>query len=312
MGAVMLALSVATSLALLFGALFFAGLSAGLYLPSGITILTELVAQEHLGRAMAVHELAPNLAFVSAPVLAEVLLRIVSWRGVLAVLGSGSFLMGLIFWCRGKGGEGRGEPPSLTMMGSILRKSSFYAAAAFFIVSVGASFGVYSMLSLFLVSEAGMSREFANGLIALSRTAGFVTLFLSGWITDRIGYRRAMVFSVALAGGLTFFIGLFSNSWTVPYWVLLQAPAAVCTFPAGFVMLSMNFPPSQRNMAMSMVIMIGFLTGGGVFPMGIGYVAERLSFAWSFSLLGVTILSVLPLLFFFRGEKKESPSGIVV
>jgi NNP family nitrate/nitrite transporter-like MFS transporter len=55
------------------------GMAAGLYLPSGIVTLTALVRSKDLGKAMAVHELAPNLAFVVAPLLVETLLRWGSW-----------------------------------------------------------------------------------------------------------------------------------------------------------------------------------------------------------------------------------------
>ena len=51
----------------LYLSLIIAGLSAGLYLPSGIAIVTDLVPKEHWGKALAIHELAPNLGFVTAP-----------------------------------------------------------------------------------------------------------------------------------------------------------------------------------------------------------------------------------------------------
>lgn len=47
------------------------GLSAGLYLPSGIVTLTAIVNSRDWGKAIAVHELAPNLSFIAAPLLAQ-------------------------------------------------------------------------------------------------------------------------------------------------------------------------------------------------------------------------------------------------
>ncbi|HMK52763.1 MAG TPA: MFS transporter, partial [Thermodesulfobacteriota bacterium] len=60
--------------------LIFVGMAAGFYLPSGIATLMELVRPEHWGKALAIHELAPNLAFVIAPLLVEALLGAFSWR----------------------------------------------------------------------------------------------------------------------------------------------------------------------------------------------------------------------------------------
>src|SRR5512137_442567 len=50
------------------------GMAAGLYFPSGMATITSLFRSQHWGKAIAVHELAPNLAFAAAPLLSEMLL----------------------------------------------------------------------------------------------------------------------------------------------------------------------------------------------------------------------------------------------
>jgi NNP family nitrate/nitrite transporter-like MFS transporter len=304
MGAAMLALSQTTSSAGMYASLITVGLSAGFYLPSGIVIVTELVSRENWGRAMAFHELAPNLGFITAPVLAEVLLRFLSWRGALAFMGSWSVLMGLVFFYFGQGGEHRGEVPRLSAMRSILTQPSFWIMGAFFTVSIGASFGVYSMLPLFLVSERGMSREWANTLVSLSRTVAFLSIFLSGWITDRAGEKSAMVLFLATTGLFILMIGMIQAPVMTPLLVVLQASSAACMFPVGFTMLSTLFPNSLRSLAVSLVIMVGYLIGGGAFPLGIGYIAENLSFSWSFSLIGLLALATVPPLFLVHHDRK--------
>jgi NNP family nitrate/nitrite transporter-like MFS transporter len=307
MGAAMLALSQTASTTGMYLSLITAGLSAGFYLPSGIVIVTELVSREHWGRAMAFHELAPNLGFITAPLLAEALLRLLSWRGALAFMGSWSVLMGLVFFFFGQGGEHRGEAPRFSAMRGILTQPSFWTMAAFFTVSIGASFGVYSMLPLFLVSERGMSREWANTLVSLSRTVAFLILFLSGWITDRAGQKYAMILFLATTGLFILLIGMIQVRVMTPLLVVLQASSAACMFPVGFTMLSALFPNSLRSLAVSLVIMIGYLIGGGAFPLGIGYIAERLTFSWSFSLIGLLALATVPLLFLIRdGGRADS------
>lgn len=307
MGVAMLVLSRSTSIMGIYFSLIAAGLSAGFYLPSGIAILTDLVSREHWGRAMAFHELAPNLAFVLAPLLTEGLLRLLSWRGVLAFMGSWSVLMGLIFLLFGQGGNHKGEAPQLSSMRRIITQPFFWRMAAFFIVSIGASFGTYSIMPLFLVSERGMSREWANTLIGLSRAAGFLALFFSGWITDRAGHRHTMVFFLTMTGLFILLIGLFQNPGITSLLVVLQASSATCAFPAGFTMVSIMFPQSSRSLAISLVIMIGSLLGGGAFPLGMGYIAERFSFSWSFSLLGLLTLSIVLPLFLVRSGGTVDP-----
>ncbi|MGD8524492.1 MAG: MFS transporter, partial [Desulfobacterales bacterium] len=63
------------------------GLAAGLYLPSGLATLTAIIAPRHWGKAIAIHELGPNLSFIAAPLLAEALLIWFSWRSGFVLLG---------------------------------------------------------------------------------------------------------------------------------------------------------------------------------------------------------------------------------
>ena len=63
---------------------FFAlGFACGLYMPSAIATITSLIDRQHWGKAIAVHELAPNLAFFSAPFIAELFLTWLTWRAAL-------------------------------------------------------------------------------------------------------------------------------------------------------------------------------------------------------------------------------------
>ncbi|RPJ11677.1 MAG: MFS transporter, partial [Deltaproteobacteria bacterium] len=155
MGVSMLALSQTVSLVGMYFSLVIAGLSAGLYLPSGIAMVTELVPPDHWGKGLAVHELAPTMGFVTAPLLAEVLLRLFSWRGILAFLGALSVLTGLIFLFFGQGGNTKGEAPRLSAMRNVAAQPVFWMMMTFFIFSIGASLAVYNMMPLFLVSERG-------------------------------------------------------------------------------------------------------------------------------------------------------------
>ena len=47
------------------------GWASGLYLPSGVTTITSIVDAEDWGKALAVHDIAPNLSFFLAPLIAE-------------------------------------------------------------------------------------------------------------------------------------------------------------------------------------------------------------------------------------------------
>jgi NNP family nitrate/nitrite transporter-like MFS transporter len=270
------------------GGLIFLGMAAGFYLPSGIATVTDLVRPEHWGKAIAIHELAPSLGFVMAPLLSEALLGLFSWRGVLSLAGAGSMIAGAVFIFWGKGGTFRGEAPDSKTLRSILGGSSFWILIVLFSLGIGASFGVYSMIPLYLVSEKGMERTWANTLLGLSRISTLVIVLLAGWVTDRLGAKQTLK-AVFLANGLsTMILGMVSGSWIVIL-LFVQPMIATCFFPAGFAALTRLVSPRITNVAVSFNASLGILIGGGAIPAGIGLIGELGSFSLGFILLGALL-----------------------
>ena len=54
--------------------LFCVGMASALYLPSGMAMLTSSIDQGNWGKAIGIHELAPNLSFLLSPLICEVFL----------------------------------------------------------------------------------------------------------------------------------------------------------------------------------------------------------------------------------------------
>lgn len=270
-------------------ALLLLGMSAGIYLPSGIAALTSLISTKHWGKAIAIHELAPNMSFVAAPLISEVLLVWFSWRGVLFILGCCSLLIGIAFARFGRGGEFPGQAPGFGSSKALFAEPGFWIMIILFSLSISSSLGVYAMLPLYLVAEQGMARHWANTLIALSRISGLVMALVAGWTSDHIGPRRTIGGVFLLTGIMTILLGVVSGSWIVVI-VFLQPLVAVCFFPPGFAALSSIGPPSARNVAVSITISVAFILGAGAIPMGIGFIADAGSFAVGISLVGGLIL----------------------
>lgn len=84
MGASLLAISAAPSLPLLAVALLAWGVSASVYHPAGLTLLSR--ATRERGRAFALHGVAGNVGVASGPLLAAILLGLFDWRVVAAAL----------------------------------------------------------------------------------------------------------------------------------------------------------------------------------------------------------------------------------
>jgi NNP family nitrate/nitrite transporter-like MFS transporter len=275
------------------------GLATGLYLPSGISTLTSLVRSEDWGKAIAIHELAPNISFLAAPLISEALLVWFTWRNILALLGLASLFVGLVFVRFGKGGDFPGEPLSPSNVKNLLREPSFWIMIVFFSLGISGSLGIYTMLPLYLVSERGMTQSWANYLVALSRVSGLGVAFLSGMVTDKLGPKVALGGVLLFTGFLTLLLGIVPRSWVVLI-VFLQPLIAVCFFPPGFAALSRIGPPSVRNISVSLVVPFGFLIGGGAIPTSIGLFGDAGNFNFGFALVGMITMGGFILLRYLR------------
>ncbi len=275
------------------------GMAAGLYLPSGIFTIIGLVRPKDLGKAIAIHELAPNLGFVVAPLLAEALLGWFSWRGVLMLLGIASMLGGAVFAFWWKGGNFNGEAPNFRIMRSILVEPSILILIVLFALAIGMSSGVYFMIPLYLVTERGMARTWANTLLGLSRISTLGIVLLSGWMTDRLGLKKTLKAVFLMTGLITCMLGIAPGSWIILI-VFIQAMLATCFFPVGFAALSRVGSPSIKNVAISLTLPVASLLGGGAIPAGIGLIGEIASFSLGFTILGGLILGGLILIRYLK------------
>ena len=270
--------------------LIMVGMAAGPYIPSSIATLTTLIKSRDWGKAISIHELAPNLSFVLAPLVCEAVLYWFSWRTVFMVLGITAFLLAGVFARFGRGGEFHGEFVGYASIHKFFSKPSFWIMVVLFSLGISSTLGVYTMLPLYLVTDHGMERNWANTLIGLSRIAGVATTLVGGWATDRIGPKQILRVVFLMTGLLTIFIGFASSSW-ISVAVFLQPPVAVCFFPAGLAALSMVSSPKERNIMVSLTVPIAFLMGGGASPTLIGFVGDVSSFGPGIALVGGLILA---------------------
>jgi MFS family permease len=305
MGLTLLLLSMSQAVWVIQFLFFLLGFAAGFYLPSGMATMTSLIRHQDWGKAMAIHELAPNVGFVAAPFLAEVFLIWGSWRLLFGLLGLLSLLMGTAFIRWARGGNFYGQAPTPRVVRTMFRQPSLWIMMVLFGLGIGTSFGVYTMLPLYLVVERGFERDWANTLVAVSRISGIFIALVSGWFVDRLGVKKTLFLFLLIAGHLTFLMGWAKDTWLILI-IFLQPMMAVCFFPAGFTAINKVAPAQTRNVAVSLTVPLGFLLGGGAVPAFIGLTGERFSFSLGIFLVGVVTLVSLPLIRFLRFEEKDN------
>ena len=263
--------------------LFALGMATGLYLPSGIAMLMSIIPLRHWGKALAIHEMAPNLSYVSAPLICEAVLVWFSWRTVFLLMGFVALIMSPAFLHFSRGGEFKGEAPSFASFRRLYGNLSFWVMVYLFSLGIIATMGIYMMLPLYLVTDHAIDRNLANTLIGLSRITCVIMAFVGGWATDRIGPRQTLRIVLLVTGLLTLFLGFASRS-IILYVVFLQPLVAVCFYPAGFAAMSLIVSEKLRSIAISFIIPLAIVIGAGLAPVFIGWIGDMGSFA-----IGVTI-----------------------
>jgi len=266
------------------------GWASGLYLPSGLATITSIASTKDWGKALAVHDIAPNLSFFLAPLLAEGVLYFASWREALLALGTIQILSAAVFNVFGRGGRFHGQAPKPKVFFYIVTQPAFWILVAFFGLAIGMGLGLYSMLPLYLISEHGFQRETANQLLAVSRIAGLFMSLVSGYLTDRFGVKWTLSLYFIFAGISSILLGLAQGTLLIAA-VFIQSMVATFFFPAGLTTLSKAFTGELRSVAVSLIIPVATLAGQGLVPAMLGYLGQMGAFYMGFVIMGCLLFT---------------------
>jgi MFS family permease len=215
------------------------------------------------------------------------------------VFGIIAVLVGLAFIRFGPPVPGRGQAPNPITLKSLLGKSQLWMICILFSAGAAGLVGIYNMLPLYLTTVHSFKPSLANLIVALSRVPGIGMALIAGWVTDRIGPRKAMVVSLACSGVLAVLIGMESGTPLMAV-IFLQAAAASCFFPAALAAISILFPFELRSLATAMAAVFYNLVGSGLISALTGLLADYGMFRMGLVLNGVIVLTGLPALIFLK------------
>jgi NNP family nitrate/nitrite transporter-like MFS transporter len=274
--------------------LLLGGFANGLYPGSGIASVVALVPDAHRGKALGLHEVGPNLAFMAAPIAAALLVPGWGWRGLFLASGSFVVVMALSFAVFGRASDEAGAPPNFGNLAELARNPSFWTVSALFVVGAIAAFGVYSVLPTYLIADKGLDERLVNSLIGFSRVSGTFAILAAGGLADRFGVRPVMGIVLCVTGFATAMLGLATGRLLLVA-VFLQPAIIGAVFPVLLNALSEATKPGLRSLAVALAIPMANLGGAGLAPLGLSALGAAGLFRPAFVVLGVGVVASLGL-----------------
>lgn len=265
-----------TSYVALCSILLLLGFSAGLYLPSAMSTISLSMPEGYLTRGMSVHELAPNLGFVSAPILWVLVEPFLVWKYWLFFIGIALIFLGFLYLKSPYSSNNHGVCPDFSLISHLIRLPKYWLLVVLFSLGICSTLGIYSILPLYLVENHGMETDKANYIVSISRVFSIAAPLVGGVLGDKIGNMRVLTGVLIIGGCCTVGIGIANNTLLLSL-IVVQAIVSVCFFPSGFALLSTLEVNGKRDVAIPFCIPGAFVIGGGILPMVIGIIGDTLS-----------------------------------
>ncbi len=268
---------------------FFLGMSAGIYLPCGIPLLTAVFDRKHWGKAISVHETAAGFSMLTVPFIVAAVISVMSWKSVFYIMSAACFILAVIFHVAAP--DKRPEKSEQGNSWEIVRRKDFWIMTALWSSCAIASMGIYNIIPLYLVKELDIPIEIANRTFSYSRIGGFIGMICVGFIIDRFNLKKLLLILLLATGLSTIAIAVINNHLLMSIMLFLQATFSVVFFPAGLVAISKLTTLSERSVFTGILMSMSGIIGPGLSPIVLGAVADIWSFKAGIFGAGIIITS---------------------
>jgi MFS family permease len=160
----------------------------------------------------------------------------------------------------------------------------------------------------FFVKDLGWTRAEVTSGNAFSRLAvGPVFGYIAGWIVDRFGPRRLMLFGILIAGAALVGLGAVSTLGFFYFCYLLNALGYVCGGPLPNQVLLSRWFDRNRGKAMGFAY-LGIGVGGTIVPLLAYWLTTAFGWRAALQILGVLMIVIaLPVAWFVRDAPDDAP-----
>jgi FSR family fosmidomycin resistance protein-like MFS transporter len=273
------------------------GIGNNLWHPTAIPLLGNLYPNRR-GLVMSFHGMAGNVGDAVAPLVAGVLLMLLSWRGVMAVNVLPGIVMAvllLVYFSRPQPGDERGGAPPASLRSILQGFGVLLRNRTVSMLSIGSVFrsmtqmSLLAFLPLFLARELGYSAMGIGACLFILQAAGFAAAPIVGHLSDRIGRRQIIVASLAVTAVVLVFIALAGRSVAFVFFI---AFLGFSLFAVRAVLQAWLLDATPREMAGAGIgFMFGMQAiGAALGPFLSGLIADSYGLTVTFYFLAATIV----------------------
>jgi FSR family fosmidomycin resistance protein-like MFS transporter len=296
------------------------GLLGATYHAPASSFLSQSVSPDQRGRSLGIHLIGGSASFLLSPPMAVYIAAWTrTWRMSFFLLAVPALVMSALLWLTTRksqdarqivekaqttpstdGSNPNGGPagvpsPSITW-GQIVRAVGVLAMASVILLTVFGS--VYSYLPLYLVDRHGITPQYAGIMVGLMAGAGVVGAPLGGTLSDRLGRKQIILFSLSLAGPLLLAVTRAPAGVWLPLSLVAYGAGVSARMPAVESLFADVIPPRRRATALSIYYLLGQVISGGVTPL-VGRLIDLhgLDPVFTGLALGLCLVSVIALAF---------------
>jgi MFS family permease len=275
------------------------GIGNNLWHPTAIPLLGNLYPSRR-GLVMSFHGMAGNVGDAVAPLVAGVLLTVLTWRGVMAVNVLPGLVMAvllLLYFSRPQPGDERAEARSATASAASLLRGfgELLRNRTVVLLSVGSAFRSITQMSLlaflpiFIARELGYSAMWIGVCMFVLQACGFAAAPIAGHLSDKMGRRQIIVSSFAMTAVVLVFMAFAGRSLA---FVVLVAVLGFFLFAIRAVLQAWLLDAAPKGLAgTSIGFMFGMQAiGAAIGPFVAGVIADHYGLSATFYFLAATIV----------------------
>lgn len=306
--------SAAPSYPALIGAVAIAGVGGSTYHPAGMSLISDVEADETAGKAMGVHELAGILGNMAAPVLIGGLAVLTDWRlalGATGAVGLGYAAVFALSWdhqpapkpateSAGDGGVDEAPSPAAGVVtrlrhgvADLVRVPLAWWVLGLFLTKLLftiQTYGVRTYLTAFVAARSGLAAGGANGIFFLFLAGSAVATVWFGALADRFSRLHLLAATFLAAAAAIAATAVVPASLAVfAVWFFVLGIAAYAALPVVNTLVS-EYAEAEFSGSLFGIVQTASALGGTVSPVLFGEVASRFGIRTAFPAIAVVCL----------------------